>query len=149
MGNLENGHCLDATIRPSWCRLSSRIWQISRERVFLPHEYRTGAYQYLQDTYAFWHESVVGDSTIITTLHDMIRDTATIKIPYSINVCYFTTVTRDVRFTFWLCYCLDRFKGVWNRWVFATIWTCRFMQPLDLNFLKAFITRWSTYINSP
>lgn len=79
----------------------------------------------------------------VTTLHYMVGDAARAVFPHFIDVRYFATITWDRRFTFWVCNCLGRFKGVLKQvGVYEAIWAFRFKQPLDLNFLKVFIARW-------
>lgn len=54
-----------------------------------------------------------------------------------------------MRFTFWLFDCHDRFEGVLKQvCVYEAIEVSCFKQPLDLNFLKAFIARWSPHNNT-
>lgn len=49
-------------------------------------EFRTGVCQYLQDTYAFGQESVLGDSYTFSTLHHMIGNAS--RVVFFINVRY-------------------------------------------------------------
>lgn len=54
-----------------------------------------------------------------------------------------------MRFNFWLYDCLDHFEGVSKHaGVYEAVWAARFKQPLDPNFLKAFIPQWSPHINT-
>lgn len=82
-------------------------------------KYRMRIRQHLQDTYALVQGSVIGDSNSVTSLHHMMGDTATTEFPYSVDVCYFTVITWDMRFTFCCATSLTVLRMLWNRKVFT------------------------------
>lgn len=52
-----------------------------------------------------------------TTLHDMIGDAGKAKFPYHIDVRYFTTISRDMRFTYSYVIVLTASREFWIKWV--------------------------------
>lgn len=75
-------------------------------------EYGPGIRQHLQDDYILGHKSVVRESKIATTSHNMIGDTSLARFSRFIGARHFTLINRDMRFTFWLCDCLKRFEAI-------------------------------------
>lgn len=63
---------------------------------------------------------------------------------YSVNFRHYAPVSRDTRFTYWLCNCLNRFEGTLKMdGVYEAIWASQYKQQLDEELLKAFVAPWS------
>lgn len=86
------------------------------------------------------HVGIIAESSIMTTLHDMIDEDPQAKFPHHIDFCYLTTVSRDTRFTYWLWTVSIALRGFWRkRAMYKAIWASRYKQQIDEELLKAIV----------
>lgn len=96
----------------------------------------------LKDVNSIGHESVIGESPIVTLLHDMMGDDPESMFPYHVGFRNFTTVSGDARFTYWLYDCLNSFEGTLKKaGIYEAIWASWYRQETDKELLKALMAR--------
>lgn len=72
----------------------------------LTPESKPSSCQYLLDNYNLGYEGVAGDSNMATTLHDMVGKHSVVRFPHKIDIRHWASITRDLRYMFWLSDCL-------------------------------------------
>lgn len=94
-------------------------------------------------------ESIIAKSPVSTLLHDMIGDDPKAMFPYQVDFRHFTTVSRDTRFTYWLCNYLNYFERILKKaGIYKAIWDSCYRQQIGEELLKAHVARWSPSANT-
>lgn len=82
---------------------------------------------------------MVGDSIIVTTLHDIAGSAVAARFCHKMEVPHWLSITTDMHYTFSVPDFLHRFEKFLNKaGIYEAIWASNFKKPLDLGLLKGF-----------